>query len=529
MQTFRTPSTTADADRPATLPAGLGRRSFLGLALGAGAVLTLAACGSDATPATAGGTGGTLKWGWALPTSWDPVTSSAGWDVHVLSLVYAGLTKENEKGDPVPALAESWKYTADGTSVTFTLRKGTTFSDGTPLDATAVKKSIERGRDHPKSLIAAQLANIKTVTAPDAGTLTLSLAKPDFQLPALFAGKTGMVVNPKAFEAGADAAALATKPAGAGPFTLTSYVQNSRAVLRRNPTYWDAARIKTENFEVYPLPEPSTVVAALQSGQYNVAQIPGSQVEAAKAAGLQVQVIPSLVVATLDVNIKKAPFTDPDVALALKYAIDRQELLKATAFGHGEVSYQPFPKGYVGHNDELDDLYPYNPQKARELLAKAGHADGVELTITTSVAQGVPELVQAQLKKVGITAKIEVIPASQATQIIYIQHSRALFTDQFAGRDSAVQAFQVLFGEQGLMNPGRTVDPELTAALDVVRRTPLESPEYPKLLQKATSIAVRSMPNVFLYTVPRILARSPKVSEIPAFTVVQRFEGVTAS
>ncbi|MCZ4101344.1 MULTISPECIES: ABC transporter substrate-binding protein [Streptomyces] len=85
--------------------------------------------------------------------------SSAGWDVHVLSLVYAGLTKENEKGDPVPALAESWEYNADGTSVTFTLRKGTTFSDGTPLDATAVKKSIERGRDHPKSLIAAQLAN----------------------------------------------------------------------------------------------------------------------------------------------------------------------------------------------------------------------------------------------------------------------------------------------------------------------------------------------------------------------------------
>jgi peptide/nickel transport system substrate-binding protein len=471
--------------------AGLGRRSFLGLSLGAGAALALAACGGNASPTTAGGTNGTLKWGWALPTSWDPVTSSAGWDVHVLSLTYAALTRLDEKGDPVPALAESWKYDTTGSSVTFTLRKGLTFSDGTVLN------------------------------------VTVELAQPDFQIPALLAGKTGMVVNPKVFEA--DAASIAIKPAGAGPFTLTSYVQNSKAVLRRSPSYWDAKQIKVENFEVYPLPEATTVVAALQSGQYNVAQIPGSQVAAAKAAGLKVQVIPSLVVAVLDVNIKEAPFTDPDVALALKYAVDREELLKTAAFGYGEVAYQPFPKGYVGHNDELDGLYAYNPAKAKELLAKAGHAGGLELTITTSQAQGIPELLQAQLKKVGITAKIETIPAAQATQIIYVQHSKALFTDQFAGRDSAVQAFQVLFGDQGLMNPGRTTSPELQKALDAVRGTPLDSADYPKALQAATAIAVKAQPNVFLYTVPRILARGDKVSEIPGYTVVQRFEGVTAS
>jgi peptide/nickel transport system substrate-binding protein len=507
--------------------AGLGRRSFLGLSLGAGAALALAACGGNASPTTAGGTNGTLKWGWALPTSWDPVTSSAGWDVHVLSLTYAALTRLDEKGDPVPALAESWKYDTTGSSVTFTLRKGLTFSDGTVLNATAVKKSLERGRDDAKSLVAAQLVNVKKITAPDALTVTVELAQPDFQIPALLAGKTGMVVNPKVFEA--DAASIATEPAGAGPFTLTSYVQNSKAVLRRSPSYWDAKQIKVENFEVYPLPEATTVVAALQSGQYNVAQIPGSQVAAAKAAGLKVQVIPSLVVAVLDVNIKEAPFTDPDVALALKYAVDREELLKTAAFGYGEVAYQPFPKGYVGHNDELDGLYAYNPAKAKELLAKAGHAGGLELTITTSQAQGIPELLQAQLKKVGITAKIETIPAAQATQIIYVQHSKALFTDQFAGRDSAVQAFQVLFGDQGLMNPGRTTSPELQKALDAVRGTPLDSADYPKALQAATAIAVKAQPNVFLYTVPRILARNDKVSEIPGYTVVQRFEGVTAS
>lgn len=351
----------------------LGRRSFLGLGLGAGAALALAACGADGTAAGRAG-GGTIKWGWSLPTSWDPVFSSAGWDVHDLSLVYAGLTKLDEKGDPVPALATGWKYNADGTVITFTLRPGLTFADGSPLDATAVKKSLDRGRSDPKSLVAPQLVRIKEITAPDPLTVVLGLTQADYQLPSLLAGKTGMIVSPKAFET--DPAGLATRPAGAGPFTLTSYTQNARAVLKRNPGYWDAAAIKVEGFEIYPLPDPATVVAALQSGQYNVAQIPGSQVAAAKAAGLEVQVIPSLVVAVLDINSAKAPFDNPLVVQALKHAIDREALLKTQQFGLGEVSYQPFPKGYVGYDPGSADLFPHDPVKARELLARAATPTG---------------------------------------------------------------------------------------------------------------------------------------------------------
>ncbi|GAA1275242.1 ABC transporter substrate-binding protein [Kitasatospora nipponensis] len=509
-------------------PSVLARRSFLGLGLATGASLLLAACGgADVTAAGSGGNSGTLRWGWALPTSWDPVFSSAGWDVHMLSLVYAGLTRLDEQGKAVPALASAWTYAPDGTSVTFTLRPGLTFSDGTALDATAVKQSLDRGRTDPKSLVAPQLTHVKDVAAPDAGTVVLHLTQPDYQIPNLLAGKTGMIVNPRAFTA--DAAALATQPAGSGPFTLTSYTQNAKAVLKRNPSYWEAGSIKLENFELYPLPDAATVVAALQSGQYDVAQIPGSQVAAAKAAGLEVQVIPSLVVAVLDVNTTKAPFDNPDVVSALKYAIDRDALVKTQQFGYGEANYQPFPKGYVGYDPASADLYRYDPAKAKALLAQAGHPDGVDLTITTTSAQGLPEQLQDQLKQVGIRTTIEVVPVAQATQIVYVQHSKALFTDQFAGRDSAPQAFQVLFGEQGLMNPARTTPPELAAAVEKVSRTPLDSAEYPATLQAATALAVRTMPNVFLYSVPRILARRRSVSALPAATVVQRFEGVTAS
>ncbi|WP_433085633.1 ABC transporter substrate-binding protein [Dactylosporangium sp. CA-052675] len=506
----------------------LSRRSFLGLGAALGGATLLAACGDGTAGPGTGGAGGTLKWGWALTTSWDPVTSSAGWDVHVLSLVYAGLTKLDERGNAVPALATGWKYNADGTEVTFTLRPGLTFSDGTALDATAVRKSLERGRDFPKSLVGPQLVNVREIAAPDATTVTLRLAAPDFQIPNLLAGKTGMIVSPAAFEA--DAAALATRPVGAGPFTLTSYTQNAKAVLARNPAYWDAASIKLERFEAYPLPEAATVVAALQSGQYDVAQIPGSQVEAAKAAGLTVQVIPSLVVAVLDVNIAKKPFDDPKVAEALRYAVDRAALLKTAQFGHGEVAYQPFPKGYAGYNPALEGVYAHNPEKARQLLAESTYGGApVDVVITTSAAAGVPEQLQSQLQAAGFRPTIEVIPAAQATQLVYVQHSRALFVDQFAGRDAAVQAFQVLFGKEGLMNPGRVQPPELADALARVSRTPLDDPAYPTVLQEATAVAVRGMSNVFLYTVPRILARRANVSAIPEYTVVQRFEGVSVA
>ena len=87
------------------------------------------------------------------------------------------------------------------------------------------------------------------------------------------------VLRHKHFSLRDNPAGLATQPVGAGPFTLTSYVQNEKAVLKRNPGYWDAGNIKLDSVEVYPLPDSSTVVASLQSGQYNVSQIPGSEAD----------------------------------------------------------------------------------------------------------------------------------------------------------------------------------------------------------------------------------------------------------
>lgn len=141
------------------------RRNFLAAGL---ALPVLAACGTGAQ----GSTSTKLAWGWHLPSTWDPVTSTVGQDVHALSLVYAAITKQDLRGDAVPALAESWTYNATGTEVTFTLRNGLTFSDGSALDAQAVRKSLLRGRDASDSTIGAQLKVVRDIRVDSATAVT---------------------------------------------------------------------------------------------------------------------------------------------------------------------------------------------------------------------------------------------------------------------------------------------------------------------------------------------------------------------
>ena len=188
--------------------------------------------------------------------------------------------------------------------------------------------------------------------------------------------------------------------------------------------------------------------------------------------------MPSLYVSTLDVNKTMKPFDDPKVVEALHFAVDRQALVDTGEFGLGEVAYQPFPDGYVGYNPELDGIYAYDPDKAASILKEAGYTKPIPLTISTSNPEGVPELLQAQLSKVGFEPTIETIPQAQFTQQVYINHEKALAVDFFAGRESPAQAFQVLFSDTGLMNPGREYDPAVKEAIEKVIATPLDDPAY---------------------------------------------------
>jgi peptide/nickel transport system substrate-binding protein len=497
----------------------------------AAAALMLSGCAAGSGSASGESATSTLRWGFGLPTSWDPVTSSTGNDINTISLVYASITQLDEAGTAGPGLAESWEYNEDGTQVTFTLRPDLTFTDGTPLNAEAVRDSLLRGKTQENSLLRDQLATISDVTADSELDFTLQLAAPDYQVPNLLAGKTGAVVSPTAFES--DAAAIPTAPVGAGPFTIETFVPESNAVLVKNPDYWNADAIDIDRLELSTGTDPSTVIAAVQSGSLDVANLPSSKIAEAEAAGLEVEIIDSLTVNQVDIHTGLAPLDDPAVVEALKYAIDREEIIDVAGFGIGDVTYQPFPEGYVAYNPELDDRFAFDADKARQLLADAGYSDGdltIEITVN-SYAENTAVLVQEQLKKVGVNSTINLVAPGSSTwqQQVYINRTAQFALDGTVGRESPVQNLTVVYGTEGLMNPSRTASAEFLAALDDVRGTPLDDPEYPTVLQNAVRVGVEQSASFSTYSSPRVLVRSPKVSALPHFLSQLRWEGVTVS
>lgn len=483
----------------------------------------LAGCAASA-PAPSGSAEPTsLTWGWALPTSWDPVTSTAGWDTHALALVYDGLTQLDTKGEVVPGLAESWEYNADGTAITFHLRADAEFTDGTPVTAEAVKQNLERGRDQENSTLAGQLRIVVGVEVVDEQTVTVQLDQADYQVPYLFAGKTGFIVNPAAF---ADVAALATQPEGSGPFALTEYVPNAHADLEKNEDYWNADHIFIDDFSIVPVADPATVVAGVNSGQWDVAQIPPAQVEGAEAANLEVETIKALTVRALDVNATVAPFDDQRVLQAISHATDRQALIDAAYFGHGTPNWQPFPEGYIAHSPELDDLYAYDVDAAKELLAEAGHPDGIDLTLSlTEDDTALAEVLQAQWAEAGIDVTLNVLPAAAVAQN-YVQRTLPFVLDSYSGRQSPLQGLEVLYGAEGLMNLGRQAPEELTIAINEARATPTDADDYAEKIQNAVEVGVTLQPNTFLFSWPRILIHPDNVTGIQHWLDVQRWEDV---
>jgi len=499
-------------------------------ALAASAALLLAGCSGAAQGGESDETPTTLRWAFSLPTSWDPVTSSTGNDINTLSLVYASLTQLDEEGNAGPGLAESWEYNDDGTAVTFHLRPDLTFTDDTPLNAEAVKASLERGQQQENSLLKDQLSTIESITTSGELDVTLNLAAVDYQVPNLLAGKTGAIVSPTAAED--DPEALPTAPVGAGPFEFESFVPESNAVLVKNDGYWDAEDIHIDRFELSVAPDAATVVAAIQSGSIDVAGLGATQIPEAEAAGLVVQQLDTLGVSQVDVHNGLPPFDNPKVTEALKYAIDRQEIVDVLTAGTGTVTYQPFPPGYIAYDPELDDRYAYDPDKAEKLLAQAGYDASNPLTFDITAAaynEAQAQLVQAQLAKIGVNATIALVPAGSSTwqQTVYLGRTAGFALDGTVGRESPVQNLGVVYGLTGLMNTSRTASDEFLAALDEVRATPLDDPEYATVLQEAVRIGVEQSSSFSTYTSKRIIVHSAAVSDLPQFLSQVRWEGVT--
>lgn len=389
----------------------LTRRLF-----GAASMLCLAALAVDAQAAEPK-RGGTLNVIVDLePASMDPIFGNApGSDRRFFNLFAENLISQDVSGNMQPALAESWAWSDDGKSITFKLRPGVVFHDGTPFDAEAVKFNFDRVSDPQVGARALQyVGNLASTEVIDPLTVKVNLKEPSAAfLATVIAVEPGMIVSPTAVKSmGAD---FARKPVGTGPFKVVA---------------WTSGNLETERFDRYwkkdvagqSLPYVDRVVARVVSNTaVKLAELKGNGAQLGDTIQVkdfeQVERDGNLVLVDnnqgptqyISFNNTKPPFDNVELRKAVTFGINRAAIEKAVSRGQGTVLMGLEAPTSWASGPELKG-HPYDPEAAKAAYAKSGHKGPITLSVIqrdpdTQIAQ----LLQAMLKQVGIELKIEVM------------------------------------------------------------------------------------------------------------------------
>ncbi|ARQ62418.1 oligopeptide ABC transporter substrate-binding protein (plasmid) [Rhizobium sp. Kim5] len=349
-------------------------------------------------------------------TTFDPIKTAQNIDNWVFSNVYDVLIRVDKTGTKLESgLAESWTASDDGLTYTFKIRD-TKFSDGSPLTAEDAAYSLLRIRDDPASLWSDSYKVIDTAVATDAHTLTIKLKNPSAPFLSTLALPNASVISKKGMESlGADA--YGEKPIASGAFVIEEWRRGDRVILKKNPNFWQADRVKLDGVEWISVPDDNTRMLNVQAGELDAAIfVPFSRVEELKKdPNLNVAIDASTREDHLLINHAHGALATKEVRQALDLAIDKKAIVDTVTFGQGTVANSYIPKGALYYY--ADNLQrPYDPAKAKELLAAAG-ASNLTLNYLVRAGDEVDEqtavLVQQQLQKAGITANLQKVDPSQ--------------------------------------------------------------------------------------------------------------------
>jgi len=377
---------------------------------------SVAACGNSSEDGSASGElnrDAVLRYATPTPNAlFDPVQmSSPTADYAVMAPIYEGLLTYEKDGESMvlsPALAESFEVSDDGLQVTFELREGIEFQDGTPFNAEAVAANVERAQTLPESTIGSTYEVIDSVETPDDSTVVFNLSEPSSGLLHDLAGVPGMLVSPAAFDQDP-----ATRPVGTGPYELESST-SSVNTYQRFPDYWDPENkgfVKT--IEIHVVSDDNAAINGFRSGQFDIARLQPTTLGQARdiaddGDGTLLELV-SQAQRTLYLNADNPELADPRVREALDIALDREALNVGAFEGTCEASDQIFTPSVQGHvPDELDP--EFDIERARDLLADADVTD-LSITLlspTVSDVTAAVQIIQAAWKEIGVT--VEIVP-----------------------------------------------------------------------------------------------------------------------
>ncbi|GAA1016464.1 ABC transporter substrate-binding protein [Acrocarpospora pleiomorpha] len=434
------------------------------------AVLALSSCGGGTGTNAGASTGKTeIRFGGTVMSTFDPALSGV-YQQSFLTPVYESLLTRDAAGELVPGLATEWKLSEDGKTFDVTLRDGVKFQDGAPLDADAVKRSIERGKNLPKSLVKGQLAVVTSVEAVDATHVRFHLDGPPGSIGNILASEAGMIISPQAV----DNPDLATKPVGTGAYTLVSKT-DSEVVYKAWDGYWNKDAVKNSGIRYVQQQDSSARFRALASGQLDLIGMDGSQMAEAQSAGLNVVQGASTNLVGILLNPKAVPeFADPLVRQAIMRVIDRKAIADNSGFtGACTPSAQPFPEGYWAHVDglETDPGLSYDVAAAKDLLAKAGKADGFSFTLSTiafPAFSSLAQILQAQLAQIGVKVKINVMDTSAYIVARGAGNLEAGLGQYATGRPDPSAFLQTMYLPDGMYNWGKVDYP---GAADLLKKS----------------------------------------------------------
>jgi peptide/nickel transport system substrate-binding protein len=433
--------------------------------------------------------------------SLDPQRQNDAFTTSILSNIFDTLIYRDADLNLVPGLATGWTL-IDDTTWEVTLREGITFHNGESFDAEDVKFTLERPLNPDLgSPLASRFNVIAGVDVIDPLTVHIRTNSPYPLLPARL---SEWFIMPKEYSEATDLDTLAEQPVGTGAYTFVSWTRDDRLTLAANSDYWRGApSIETVVFR--PIPELSTRVAALQSGEVQIAvNIPAFQAAELDAdSNLDVRGVPSTFFQYVALDgTKNEVLADVRVRQAIQYATNVPEIVEFLFDGNALQIAVPLAFGTFGL-DETIEPYPYDPDRARELLAEAGYPDGITFAMdapTGRYAQDreVAEALVGQWAQVGINVELNI--NAWADQLAKYRDGAALVESHFMGwGTSTFDADDVLWGAFANRPNKNNYENDRITELVNEARTIFDPDQRAELYREAQQIIYEEVPWLFLF------------------------------
>lgn len=460
--------------------------------------------------------------------------------------LFNGLVRYGQGMKIIPDIAEKWDISEDGKIYTFYLKKGVRFTNGREVEALDFKYSIERILN-PKTMsprtwvfdkilgakeyIVGKSADCSGLIIRDKYTLQIILEEAFAPFLDFLAMPAGYVVPKEEVEKwGED---FSKHIVGTGPFKLERWIPDEKITLTANTDYFDT-KPKVKKLEYRIIPEELTAWAEFEFGNLDAIGIPIAEFDRITNNPKWQRYIvsqPGMNVYYLGLNCQKPPFDKVEIRQALNYAIDKEIILNTVLKNRGIISHGPIPPGLLGYSTKLKP-YEYNPEKAKKLLSEAKFPDGFKMKIYQKSSREVleiTEILQAQLKKVGIEVEIVQLEWTTLKEMINKGKTDAFYLAWIADYPDAENFLVPLFHSKNFGPAGNRAfykNPQIDKLIEKASQT-INTSERIKLYQQIEAKIHYEAPWVFLWHQKEFSVHQPWVKGYKSYPICNADKGTS--